>query len=119
MELLLQTAHAGAVATAVAGMDMVAPDLLNPEVLSILRRLERRGMIGAKRAGQALTDLTGAPLLRLPTLPLLPDVWALRANLSAYDACYVAAARSLGCALVTADARLGRAPGLGIPVIVV
>jgi predicted nucleic acid-binding protein len=46
-------------------------------------------------------------------------MWALRANLSAYDAGYVALAEALDCALVTADARLSGAPGLRCAVTVV
>ena len=56
---------------------------------------------------------------RLPTLPLLPGAWTLRANVTAYDACYVALARELRCPLVTADLKLSRAPGLGVPLITV
>ena len=56
---------------------------------------------------------------RFPTLPLLPGAWTLRANVSAYDACYVALARDLRCPLVTRDLRLSRAPGLGVPLITV
>ncbi|HEV2895331.1 MAG TPA: type II toxin-antitoxin system VapC family toxin [Actinomycetota bacterium] len=55
----------------------------------------------------------------LPTLPLLPRAWALRANVTSYDACYVALARELRCPLVTGDLRLSRAPGLGVPLITV
>ena len=51
---------------------------------------------------------------RFPTLELLPTVWKLRANVTSYDACYVALARA-GCPLVTADRKLFRAPGLGVP----
>ena len=115
----MQTGRAAAVVQAVAGADMVAPDLLNIEVLSVLRRLEQDGTLSAMRAAQAVTDLARAPLHRLPTLSLLADAWTLRANLSAYDACYVVVARALACPLVTADARLARAPGLGISTVVV
>ena len=119
VELLLQTSRAAAVAHAVAGQDMVAPDLLNAEVLSVLRRMEQRGIVTPARAAQAVVDLTRAPLRRLPTLPLLADTWALRANVTPYDACYVALARALGSSLVTADVRLSHAPGLGIPIVAV
>jgi predicted nucleic acid-binding protein len=50
---------------------------------------------------------------------LLERIWELRENLSAYDASYVALAETLGCALLTADARLSRASGLRCPVTVV
>jgi predicted nucleic acid-binding protein len=75
-------------------------------VLDLIRR-----DLGLPR--QAVEDLLDAPLRRLPTLPLLPAVWTLRANVASYDACYVALARDLGCPLVTADRKLPRAPGLG------
>jgi predicted nucleic acid-binding protein len=56
---------------------------------------------------------------RFPTLPLLPAAWALRANLTSYDASYVTLADALGCTLVTADLKLSRAPGPGVPLITV
>ena len=46
-------------------------------------------------------------------------MWKLRANVTSYDACYVALARELGCALVTADRKLSRASGLGVTLITV
>ena len=56
---------------------------------------------------------------RFSTLPLLPTVWQMRANVTSYDACHVALARDFGCPLVTADRKLSRAPGLGVPLITV
>jgi predicted nucleic acid-binding protein len=49
----------------------------------------------------------------------LPRIWQLRDNLTAYDATYVALAEALSCELVTADARLARAPGPACPITVV
>jgi predicted nucleic acid-binding protein len=97
---------------------MVAPDLITVEVLSTLRRLARHGLIAAPRAEEAVNDLVTAPIRHLPTLPLAEETWRLRENLSASDACYVALAAALDCALVSADARLARAPGLPAHVIV-
>jgi predicted nucleic acid-binding protein len=119
VELLLRRERAPAVRQAVGDTEMVAPDLINPEVLWALRRRERDGNLPADRARQAVEDLLDAPLRRLPTLPLLPIAWTLRENVTAYDACYVALARELGCPLVTADLRLSRAPELGVPLITV
>jgi predicted nucleic acid-binding protein len=119
VELLVQTERAPAVLQAVGATDMVAPDVVNTEVLSTLRRLERTGALPSRRAGQAVDDLTDAPLRRFSTLPLLPEAWALRANVTAADACYVVLARVLGCPLVTGDRRLSRAPGLGVPLVTV
>jgi predicted nucleic acid-binding protein len=119
VELLLQSERAPAVLQAVGRTEMVAPDGINPEVLSALRRLERIGELSAGRARQAIDDLLDAAVRRLPTLPLLPDAWMLRANVTSYDACYVALARNLGCPLITGDLRLSRAPELGVPLIIV
>ena len=64
------------------------------------------------------TDMV-APVRRFSTLPLLAEAWSLRANVSAADACSVVLARILRCPLVTADRKLSRAPGLGVPLITV
>jgi predicted nucleic acid-binding protein len=119
VELLLQSKRAPAVLQAVGHTEMVAPDGINPEVLSALRRLERIGELPAGRARQAVDDLLDAAVRRLPTLPLLPEAWTLRANVTSYDACNVALARELRCPLITGDLRLSRAPGLGVPLITV
>jgi predicted nucleic acid-binding protein len=118
-ELVVKSELAPAVAQAVGATDMVAPDVVNPEVLSILRRVERRGALTAQRAVQAVDDLMDAPVRRFSTLPLLAEAWSLRANLTAADACYVVLARILHCPLVTADRKLARAPGLGVPLVMV
>jgi predicted nucleic acid-binding protein len=119
VDLVVQSERAPAVAQAVGSTDMVAPDVVNPEVLSILRRLERTGELAAREAVQAVEDLMDAPVRRFSTLPLLAEAWSLRANVSAADACYVVLARILRCPLVTADRKLSRAPGLGVPLITV
>jgi predicted nucleic acid-binding protein len=118
-ELVVKSELAPAVAQAVGATDMVAPDVVNPEVLSILRRVERRGALTAQRAVQAVDDLMDAPVRRFSTLPLLAEAWSLRANVTAADACYVVLARILHCPLVTADRKLARAPGLGVPLVMV
>jgi predicted nucleic acid-binding protein len=50
---------------------------------------------------------------------LITDLWQLRANVVPYDACYVALARALNCPLLTADARLARAPNLEVTLLLV
>jgi predicted nucleic acid-binding protein len=119
VELLLQTKRGPAVLQAIGSTEIVAPDVINPEVLSSLRRLERIGQLPTERANLAVEHLLIAPVRRLSTLPLLPAAWTLRANVLASDACYVALARDLGCALVTGDPRLSRAPRLGVPLLTV
>jgi predicted nucleic acid-binding protein len=92
--------------------DSVAvPHLADSEVAHALRAQVRQGRVAVDVARVALDRWTRLGLRRFPALGLLPRVWELRDNLSAYDATYVALAEALGCALVTADARLARAPG--------
>jgi predicted nucleic acid-binding protein len=89
-----------------------APHLIDVEVVSALRREHRAGRIGTERAMHALADLPRLPLRRVTHTHLLARAWALRDNLSAYDATYVALAERLRAPLLTADARLARAPGI-------
>jgi len=92
--------------------DLHAPALLDYEVVSALRRLVRRGALSADRAVEALADYDDVALARWSAHHALRHrAWALRENLSAYDATYVALAEALDCPLVTRDARLARAPG--------
>jgi len=100
------------------GEQLAAPELIDLEVLSTLRRAARAGRLNERRSAQALTDLTALPLRRVPHLPLLPRVWDLRDNLSAYDASYVALAEALNTVLVTADARIERASGIDCEILV-
>lgn len=96
---------------AVRGHLVAAPDLLHVEVTSVLRRQVSNGKVTARQAERALDDLLAFPLVRYPTSPLLHRCWAMRANLTAYDACYVALAEALDAPLLTADKRLAASPG--------
>ena len=91
---------------------LAAPELIDLETASVIRRQLLNGDLDARRAGLALTDLAQAPLRRAPHRPLLKRCWQLRDNLTVYDAAYVALAELLDAVLVTADARLAGAPGL-------
>ncbi len=84
----------------------IVPHLLDIEVASALRRLASGGRIDAHRAGQFLTALDSLPADRYPHLPLLPRIWELRRNFTAYDAAYIALAEVTGSALYTCDAKL-------------
>lgn len=85
------------------------PHLAVVETASVLRGWVLGGHVSEARARAALADLAAFPATRWPAEPLLPRLWELRDNLSAYDATYVALAESLDATLVTADARLARA----------
>ena len=65
------------------------------------------------KVGSAATGpLLALPAGRFPTGPLLLRSYELRANVTVYDACYIALAEGLDCPLVTADGRLSRSPGV-------
>jgi predicted nucleic acid-binding protein len=87
------------------------PHLLDVEVAQALRRLVRTRELSIERAEEALADLADFDLHRHPHVDLLARVWELRANLTAYDAVYVALAEAIASPLVTCDAPLGAAPG--------
>ncbi|MGF1652104.1 MAG: type II toxin-antitoxin system VapC family toxin [Actinomycetales bacterium] len=96
-----------------------APHLLDPEVASGMRRRVLARDITADQGWAALDVLRRLAVTRYPAAALLDRIWELRDNVSAYDATYVALAEALECPLVTADARLGRAPGARCPVTIV
>jgi len=93
------------------GERLCAPEVLDLEVTSVLRRLLASGALDERRAAMALQDLCDLDLRRVGHRPLLPRVWELRPTVTPYDAAYIALAEVLGVVLVTADQRLGRAPG--------
>jgi predicted nucleic acid-binding protein len=95
-----------------SGGELFAPDLVDVETVSVLRRRWLAGDVTARRFSSAVDDLEDLALTRFPTLPLMRWAYELRANVTAYDAAYVALAEQLGCILVTADARLTKAPGI-------
>jgi predicted nucleic acid-binding protein len=94
-----------------AGETLAAPELIFLEVASVLRRATRADRLDARRAGQALADLSALPLRRAPHLPLLARAWELRDNATIYDGAYLALAELLDVPLLTADRRLQAVPG--------
>jgi predicted nucleic acid-binding protein len=93
------------------GEQLAAPELLDVEVASVLRRQVRLGEVAPRRAGLALADLAAAPVARASHQPLLGRCWELRDNLTIYDATYVALAEALGVDFLTGDIRLAHASG--------
>jgi predicted nucleic acid-binding protein len=89
-----------------------APDLVDVETVSVLRRRWRAGDLTARRFRSAVIDLVSLPIVRFPTGPLMIRAYELRSNVTPYDATYVALAEGLSCPLVSADGRLARAPGV-------
>ncbi len=93
------------------GERLSAPELVDLEVASVLRRQVQAGQVDIRRAALAVADLAALPLRRAPHRPLLARCWELRDNLTVYDASYVALAEALDVTLLTGDGRLARAPG--------
>jgi predicted nucleic acid-binding protein len=91
------------------GASVHAPELIDAEVLHVLRRYVRSAEIAPGRADEIRNDYADLPIHRYPSRPLLDRAWALRDNLTVYDALYVALAEALDATLVTADHTLARA----------
>ena len=115
-EYQLRTPLGLRVATAIEDASLIAPELLDVEVLSVLRRAVLHREITEQRAVLAIEDLVDWSIDRIPHKPLFWLAWQNRNNLSAYDAFYVAAARISNAPLLTADGPLSRAPKLGISI---
>ena len=87
------------------------PHLLDLEIAQVLRRYALTGELNPTRGLQALDDLADFPLTRYPHDLLLPRIWELRHNITAYDAAYIALAEALAAPLLTRDAACASAPG--------
>ena len=95
-----------------AAAELAGPDLVDVETVAVLRKRWLAGTLTARRFAAAVSDLGDVPLTRYPTLPFMRRAYELRSTVAAYDATYVALAEALDCALLTADERLSRAPGI-------
>lgn len=101
---------------ALRGEDITAPALVDVEVVAVLRKRWLAGEVEEHRFADSVRYLTEMAFDRYPLLPLLPRAYALRSNVTPYDAMYVALAERLDCPLLTGDRRLARSPGLGCTV---
>lgn len=118
VELILATTAGRHIASRIADPTIAlhVPHLVDVEVAEALRRCAASGEIDADDATLAITALRELPLERHGHDALLDRVWALRRNLTAYDAVYVALAEALGAVLLTCDGKLARAPGVAAQV---
>jgi len=113
LELLLRTPKAGEIEDRLwkIGESLHAPEILDLEVAQVLRRYALAGLLTGERGREALLDLADLPIERYGHLALLPRIWELRHNVTAYDAAYLALAEALPARLITCDVRLASAPG--------
>jgi predicted nucleic acid-binding protein len=98
------------------GEQLVAPHLVDLEVVSAWRRLTAAGDLDERRARLALDDLRALRLERVPHEPLLERCWELRGNLTVHDSAYVALAELMDAVLVTADGKLAASSGPRCPI---
>jgi predicted nucleic acid-binding protein len=120
IEVLLNTAAAAAIRSHLfaRGQTIHIPHLTDVEVVQVLRRYARMSSLSAARAHTALQDYSDMPLVRYPHDVLLPRMWQLRQNATAYDAAYLALAEALDAPFVTCDRALNSIPGHRAKVVV-
>nr|WP_294508080.1 type II toxin-antitoxin system VapC family toxin [uncultured Rhodopila sp.] len=113
LEVLLRTPSAKTIEARLFVPDQTlhAPHVLDIEVAQVIHRYAANGDLSSERGRAAMVDLADIPLRRYPHAFLLPRIWTLRNNLTAYDAAYVALADALGAVLLTRDKRLAAAAG--------
>ena len=113
LETLLQTPAASAVERRLfdSAETLHAPHLIDVEIAQVLRRYAAAGSATPDRSRAALADWADFPVHKYAHDFLLPRVWELRHNLTAYDAVYVALAEALDAPLITRDRRLAAAAG--------
>lgn len=111
--------NAGPARRALSDEQLHAPHLIDSEIANALRRQVGGQRLAVDAAWSALDHWRRLGVTRYPVVGLLDRVWELRESVSAYDAAYIALAEALNCTLLTADARLSRAPGSRCPITVV
>ena len=111
LEALLQTPAAIAVEERLfdEGLPLHAPHLIDLEVLHFVRGRHLHGEIDAVRVSEVIADHLALPIKRYAHHMLLQRAWELHANITAYDAIYVALAEFLHATLITSDLRLAKA----------
>jgi predicted nucleic acid-binding protein len=95
------------------------PVVTDVEIASALRKRVHLGQISPEDGWRLLDAYRWMAVTRHHVFAMFDRIWELRDNVTAYDAAYVALAEAIECPLVTADARLSRAPGIRCAVTVV
>jgi len=109
----------GPARSAIVDEQVQVPALVDTEVANALRTRVRLGQLSAADGWRLLDTYRWMAVTRHNVFAMFDRIWELRDNVTAYDAAYVALAEAIECPLVTADARLTRAPGLRCAVTVV
>lgn len=112
-EIAVATTEGGALSDRIklADSPLAAPEIIELEFLQTLRRYVWSKEIDAARASGALRIFADMEIQRFVHAPLRPRIWALRDNLTAYDAAYFALAEMLGAPLWTRDSKYMSVPG--------
>ena len=117
VEIVLRTMLGEVVAGTIRDRNLIAPELIDAEVLSTLRRGVLADTVPETDAAAAVQRLINAPITRHSHSALVTEAWRYRHNVSAYDAFYLALARKHELPLITVDARLSRAPVTNVAII--
>ena len=104
--------HGAWAETILAGGSLYAPELARAEATNIFRRLERAKLITTPEANAARDDLMQLDIDLFPFEPFADRIWALRHNVTSYDAWYVALAEALKLPLATLDEPLSKSNGV-------
>ncbi|WP_417555180.1 type II toxin-antitoxin system VapC family toxin [Microbacterium sp.] len=108
-EILFGTEAGQRAAALIGGHELLAPQHLTAEVASVIRGWSLSRQITYEQALRALGEFDALGVELVPMMSMLPAVYALRHNVSSYDAMYVVLARAAQCSLLTLDARLAAA----------
>ena len=112
-EVVADTPRAGEIAARLAAdADQMAPQVIDVEVLGVIRAHYLRGHLDGTAAGQAVADLRDWPADRIGNRWLLDRAWELRDSVRGWDAFYIAVAEAFEAPLLTLDARLAHAHGI-------
>jgi predicted nucleic acid-binding protein len=103
LEILKQTETGLQLIPALAERELHAPHLIDLEVANAMRRWAMQGEMSVPDVQNAFDVFLAMSIHRHPHTNLLPEIWKLRHNLTAYDAAYLALARFLDAELLTMD----------------
>jgi predicted nucleic acid-binding protein len=120
VDFLLNSAAHPAIPTLIESQEaLAAPAVVDIEVAQVLRRLLFARTISPTLADEALGDFLALRIDRYAATEMLPRIWGLKNNISAYDAAYVVLAEMLDVPLYTRDAKLAAATGHDAKIILI